>query len=219
MALPLMPKATAVWLVENTALTFKQIADFCGLHSLEVQGIADGDVAIGIKGIDPVMNEQLAASELERCQADPTASLQLKSSDNPAPVKRTKGPRYVPVSKRQDKPDAIAYLVRYYPELSDAQIGKLIGTTKPTITAIRDRTHWNSSQIQPRDPVTIGLCRQMDLDEQVQKARKAGRKPAEETVKPISADLMVTGDVEPAAPQSRVPDWMAGVRMGNLDNS
>ncbi|MEK9662858.1 MAG: cell cycle transcriptional regulator TrcR, partial [Alphaproteobacteria bacterium] len=152
MALPLMPKATAVWLVENTALTFDQIGDFTGLHKLEVQGIADGEVAIGIKGHDPVANGQLDASELERCQADPTARLVLRTSENPAPVKRTKGPRYVPVSKRQDKPDAIAYLLRYYPELSDAQIGKLIGTTKPTITAIRDRTHWNSSQIQPRDP-------------------------------------------------------------------
>jgi len=213
-----MPKATAVWLVENTALSFKQIADFCGLHPLEIQGIADGEVAIGIEGQDPVASGQLAQSELDRCQADATASLQLKTSENPAPVKRTKGPRYVPVSKRQDKPDAIAYLVRYYPELSDAQIGKLIGTTKPTITAIRDRSHWNSSQIQPRDPVTIGLCRQMDLDEQVEKARKAGRKPADESTTPISADLVVTGDEEPA-PASRVPDWMAGVSVGNTDNN
>ena len=218
MALPLMPKATAVWLVENTALTFKQIADFCGLHPLEVQGVADGEVAIGIKGQDPIASGQLSQAELDRCQADPTASLQLKTSENPAPVKRTKGPRYVPVSKRQDKPDAIAYLIRYYPELSDAQIGKLIGTTKPTITAIRDRTHWNSSQIQPRDPVTIGLCRQMDLDEQVEKARKAGRKPADESTTPISADLVVTEDDEPA-PASRVPDWMAGVSVGNLENN
>jgi hypothetical protein len=218
MALPLMPKATAVWLVENTALTFDQIGEFTGLHKLEVQGIADGEVAIGIKGHDPVANGQLDASELERCQADPTARLVLRTSENPAPVKRTKGPRYVPVSKRQDKPDAIAYLLRYYPELSDAQIGKLIGTTKPTITAIRDRTHWNSSQIQPRDPVTIGLCRQIDLDEQVDKARKAGRKPADESTTPISADLVVNSEDEPAPP-SRVPDWMAGVSMGNLDNN
>ena len=124
----------------------------------------------------------------------------------------------MPVSKRQDKPDAIAYLLRYYPELSDAQIGKLIGTTKPTIAAIRDRTHWNSSQIQPRDPVTIGLCRQMDLDEQVEKARKAGRKPADSGATPISADLVVTPEEEPTPP-SRVPDWMAGVSLANLDNN
>jgi hypothetical protein len=212
-----MPKATAVWLVENTSLTFRQIADFCGLHSLEVQGIADGEVAIGIKGHDPVANGQLTQAELGRCQADPTAHLQLRSSENPPPVKRTKGPRYVPVSKRQDKPDAIAYLIRYYPELSDSQIGKLIGTTKPTIKAIRERTHWNSSQIQPRDPVTIGLCRQMDLDEQVDNARKAGRKPAGESSTPISADLVVTPESEPS-PSSRIPDWMADVSVGGRNN-
>jgi len=211
MAAPLMPKGTAIWLVENTALTFQQIADFCGMHALEVQGIADGEVGAGMRGLDPVASGQLDWDEIERCSGDPTTRLKLKRTENPAPVKRTKGPRYVPLSKRQDKPDGIAYLLRYYPELSDAQICKLIGTTKPTINAIRDRTHWNSSQIQQRDPVTIGLCRQMDLDEAVEKARKAGRKPAENTSAPISADLIP--QEEPAIP-SRIPDWMADVRIG-----
>lgn len=215
MAEPLMPKGTAIWLVENTALTFDQIADFCGMHKLEIQGIADGEVGIGMLGLDPVANGQLETEELERCANDPTARLNVKSTENPEPVRRTKGPRYVPLSKRQDKPDGISYLLRYYPELSDAQISKLIGTTKPTINAIRDRTHWNSSQIQPRDPVTIGLCRQMDLDEAIEKGRKAGRKPAENTSAPISADLIP--QEEPAVP-SRIPDWMADVRVGGTGN-
>lgn len=211
MADPLMPKGTAIWLVENTALTFDQIAEFCGMHKLEIQGIADGEVGIGMLGLDPVVNGQLDWEEIERCVADSSARLGLKSTENPAPVKRTKGPRYVPLSKRQDKPDGIAYLLRYYPELNDPQISKLIGTTKPTISAIRDRTHWNSSQIQPRDPVTLGLCRQMDLDEAIEKGRKAGRKPAENTSAPISADLIP--QEEPAVP-NRIPDWMADVRIG-----
>ena len=216
MANPLMPKATAVWMVDNTSLTFEQIADFCGLHMLEVKAIADGEVGAGMRGLDPVANGQIEWAEIERCVADPAARLKLRESDNPAPVTRTKGPRYVPLSKRQDKPDGIAYLLRYYPELSDAQIGKLIGTTKPTINAIRDRSHWNSSQIRPRDPVTIGLCRQVDLDEALEKAHKAGRKPAEGTPAPISADLIP--EEEPAIP-SRIPDWMADVRLGGGGNN
>ena len=216
MAEPLMPKGTAIWLVENTALTFDQIADFCGMHKLEIQGIADGEVGIGMLGLDPVANGQLEWDEIERCSQDPSARLGIKATENPEPVRRTKGPRYVPLSKRQDKPDGIAYLLRYYPELSDAQISKLIGTTKPTINAIRDRTHWNSSQIQPRDPVTIGLCRQMDLDEAIEKGRKAGRKPAENTSAPISADLIP--QEEPAVP-SRIPDWMADVRVGGSSSN
>ena len=216
MAEPLMPKGTAIWLVENTALTFEQIADFCGMHKLEIQGIADGEVGIGMLGLDPVVNGQLEWDEIERCSQDPSSRLGIKATENPEPVRRTKGPRYVPLSKRQDKPDGIAYLLRYYPELSDAQISKLIGTTKPTINAIRDRTHWNSSQIQPRDPVTIGLCRQIDLDEAIEKGRKAGRKPAENTSAPISADLIP--QEEPAVP-SRIPDWMADVRVGGSGSS
>lgn len=186
MAAPLMPKATAVWLVDNTGLTFTQIAEFCGLHTLEVQGIADGEVAMNIAGLDPVTGGQLTREEIARCEADPEARLQLRASNMPAPKKR-KGPRYTPVSKRQDRPDAIAWLVRYHPELKDSQISKLVGTTKPTINAIRDRTHWNIANLKPTDPVALGLCTQIELDEAVQKAAeriakenaKAGISPEE----------------------------------------
>ena len=174
MANPLMPKATAVWLIDNTALSFEQIADFCGLHPLEVQAIADGEVSSGIQGIDPLQNGQVARSEIDKAEADTSYRMKILVSTLPQPKARSKGPKYVPVSKRGDKPDAIAWLVKHHPELKDAQVAKLVGTTKDTIDKVRDRTHWNSSQIQPRDPVTIGLCRQMDLDEQVDKARKAG---------------------------------------------
>ncbi|MEJ1994660.1 MAG: DUF1013 domain-containing protein [Limibacillus sp.] len=172
---PLMPKATAVWLVENTSLSFEQIADFCGLHRLEVQGIADGEVATGIHGMDPVANNQLTKEELERCQADPSASLQMAKQDLPQPAKRTKGPRYTPVAKRQDKPDGVAWLLRHHPELSDAQVGKLIGTTKNTIQAVRERSHWNSANIRPRDPVLLGLCSQSELNATVEKALKSAK--------------------------------------------
>ena len=178
MTQPLMPKATAVWLVENTTLSFQQIADFCGLHPLEVQGIADGEVAIGIVGLDPTLNGQLTKEEIERCKADPAASLKMAKHDIPLPAPRTKGPRYTPVSKRQDKPDAVAWLVRHHPELTDAQISKLIGTTKQTIAAVRDRTHWNSPNLRPRDPVLLGLCSQNDLNNAVIRARKAQEKAA-----------------------------------------
>ena len=173
MAQPLMPKATAVWLVENTALTFDQIADYCGLHMLEVKGIADGDVAQGIKGMDPVASSQLTRAEIERCQQDPSARLKMSESKHALPpVKPRKGPRYTPVSRRQDRPDAIAWLLRNHPELTDAQIGRLVGTTKPTIQSVRDRSHWNSPNIKPVDPVTLGLCSQIDLDAAVQKAAR-----------------------------------------------
>lgn len=170
MAQPLMPKATAVWLVENTTLTFGQIAEFCGLHELEVQAIADDEVAIGMVGLDPVANGQLTKEELDRCMADPKASLQILTSNIPTPVSRASGPRYTPVSKRQDKPDAIAWLVRRYPELTDGQIGKLLGTTKATITAVRDRTHWNSNNLKPRSPVELGLCSHNELNSALKKA-------------------------------------------------
>ncbi len=176
MALPLMPKATAIWLEENTTLTFDQIAEFCGLHPLEVQGIADGEVAIGMQGLDPVVRHQLTREEIERCEKDPTASLKLAEQDLPKPMKRTKGPRYTPVAKRQDKPDGIAWLARHHPELKDSQIARLIGTTKTTIQAVRERTHWNSPNIRPRDPVLLGLCNQADLNQAVEKARKAAEK-------------------------------------------
>jgi hypothetical protein len=178
MARLLMPKATAVWLVENTTLSFEQIAEFCGLHPLEVQGIADGEVAIGIVGLDPVANGQVSMEEIERAQKDPTLRLKLLRQNIPQPLPRTKGPRYTPVSKRQDKPDAVAWLVRHHPELGDAAIARLIGTTKSTIAAVRDRTHWNSSNLKPRDPVLLGLCTQTDLNAAVARARKAlGKQP------------------------------------------
>jgi uncharacterized protein len=170
MALPLMQKATAVWLVENTTLTFPQIAAFCGLHELEVNGIADGEVAQGIKGFDPVANRQLTADEIRRCEADPKARLKLMHNPAAEGEARRKGPRYTPLSKRQDRPAAIAWLVKFHPELTDGQISKLVGTTKPTIQSIRDRTHWNMANIQPVDPVALGMCRQTELDEAVAKA-------------------------------------------------
>ena len=176
MTQPLMPKATAVWLVENTALTFKQIADFCGLHILEVQAIADEEVAVGMQGLDPIANGQLTKDEIARCEADPSAKLAMVQSDIPQPSARGKGPRYTPLSKRQDKPDAIAWLLRHYPELSDAQIGRLIGTTKPTINAVRDRTHWNSPNLKPRSPVELGLCKHDDLRSALEKAQRKARK-------------------------------------------
>lgn len=176
MSQPLMPKATAVWLVENTSLEFEQIAEFCGLHRLEVQGIADDEVAVGIQGIDPIANSQLTQAEIDRCQADPTARLKLLKLDLPQPSKRTKGPRYTPVAKRHDKPDGIAWVLRHHPELKDSQISKLIGTTKTTIQSIRDRSHWNMANIRPRDPVLLGLCSQVDLNAAVEKARKAAEK-------------------------------------------
>ncbi|NKB57231.1 MAG: DUF1013 domain-containing protein [Alphaproteobacteria bacterium] len=177
MSLLLMPKATAVWLVENTTLTFIQIGDFCKLHELEVQAIADGEVAVGIVGLDPVTNGQLTKEEIERCEADPMERLKIAKSDIPQPVARQKGPRYTPVSKRADKPDAIAWMLKNQPDLTDAQISRLIGTTKPTINAVRDRTHWNSSNLQPRSPVEVGLCTHQELHDAVVLAvKKAAKK-------------------------------------------
>jgi uncharacterized protein len=172
MSKPLMAKATAVWLVDNTTLSFKQIADFCGLHELEVQGIADGDVATGVKGFDPVANNQLEAIEIERGQADTGYKLRLKYNAAAVGEEKRRGPRYTPLSKRQDRPAAILWLVKFHPELSDGAIGKLVGTTKPTIQAIRERTHWNIGQITPIDPVALGLCRQSELDTAVQAAAR-----------------------------------------------
>ncbi len=166
MTLPLMPKATAVWLIEKTALTFTQIADFCGMHPLEVQAIADGEVAAGIVGYDPVANMQVTADDIKRCEANPESRLRLIPPAMPA-VKRGRGARYTPVAKRNDRPDGIAFLLRNYPQLSEGQIAKLMGTTKDTIQKVRDRTHWNSPNIKPRDPVILGLCTQTDLHEAV----------------------------------------------------
>jgi hypothetical protein len=189
MALPLMPKATAVWLVENTGLTFEQIADFCGLHPLEVQAIADGEVAAQMQGLDPVANGQLDSAEIKRCEQDPASRLKMSVQAEPVPMVKHKGPRYTPISKRQDKPDALAWLLKNHPELSDGQISKLIGTTKPTIHAIRDRTHWNAPNIKPRHPVSLGLCTLQELDEVVARASK-GKKRA------VITDLAEQADPE-----------------------
>jgi hypothetical protein len=171
---PLMPKATAVWLVDNTGLTFEQIADFCGLHALEVKGIADGEVGMGIRGLDPVAGGQITREELDRCQADPKGRLKL-ARPAAADVKqpKRKEPRYTPLSKRQDRPDGIAWLLRNHPELTDQQVCKLLGTTKNTVNAVRERTHWKSAEIRPRDPVILGLCTQVDLDQAIMVAREA----------------------------------------------
>ena len=170
---PLMPKATAVWLVENTSLTFEQIADFCKLHPLEVKGIADGEVAAGIKGHDPITSGQLSREEIVAGEADKNHQLKLAVSKvRLPPPKKSRGPRYTPLSRRQDRPNAILWLVRNHPELKDAQIMRLVGTTKTTLQAIRDRTHWNSTSLSPLDPVTLGLCSQMDLDFEVNRAAK-----------------------------------------------
>jgi len=168
---PLMPKATAVWLIENTTLTFDQVADFCGLHPLEVKGIADGEVAAGIVGMDPIANGQVTREDIERCQKDPQARLKMAKTAIELPKRKGRGGRYTPVSKRQDKPDAIAWIVKFHPEVTDAAISKLLGTTKSTIQQIRDRSHWNYQNIRPRDPVGLGLCTQIDLDEAVRRAQ------------------------------------------------
>ena len=169
---PLMPKVTAVWLVDNTGLTFDQIAEFCGLHLLEVKGIADGDVATGVRGLDPVGQGMLTREEIARCEKDPKARLMIAKSvaTDVKPPKR-KESRYTPLSKRQDRPDAIAWLLRYHPEVSEQQICKLLATTKATVQAVRDRTHWKSPEIRPRDPVLLGLCSQTELDETIARAR------------------------------------------------
>jgi Uncharacterized protein conserved in bacteria len=197
MALPLMPKATAVWLIDNTSLTFDQVAQFTGLHALEVHGIADGDVAQGIKGLDPISSGLLTRAEIERCQNDPQARLtSTKRPSESLPEQKKKGSRYTPISKRQDKPDAINWLLRNHPELTDAQIVRLIGTTKNTINAVRDRTHWNSSNLQLIDPVALGLCSQMELDALVAKANaNKPTEPADEPgLAPIESQDMAQGD-------------------------
>ncbi len=201
---PLMPKATAVWLVENTSLAFEQIADFCKLHPLEVKGIADGEVAAGIKGLDPITTGQLTREEIEKAQKSPNHKLKIAVSKVKLPeVKRTtKGPRYTPLSRRQDRPNAILWLLRNHAELKDAQIIRLVGTTKATIQQIRERTHWNSSQLQPLDPVTLGLCSQIDLDFEVQRAAKD--RPA---AAPVDAGAtLLPAEVSTAAEREEEPE-------------
>ena len=199
---PLMPKATAVWLIDNTSLTFDQIAEFVGMHPLEVKGIADEDVAKGIKGIDPVSNGQLSREQIEEAEKNPEIHLQLAPSKYKLPqVKAKKTPRYTPVSKRQDKPDAIYWLIRNHPELTDADVIKLIGTTKATISKIRERGHWNSQNIKAVDPVTLGLSSQIELDFVVNRA--ANRKPRQPRKKPET--LKPVEDAAPANPESDAP--------------
>ena len=210
MALPLMQKATAVWLIDNTKLTFSQIAKFCGLHELEVNGIADGDVATGIRGMDPISNTQLTLEEIKRCEEDQTAELVLLK--NPAAIGEGKrrGPRYTPLSKRQDRPAAIAWIVKFHPELTDAQISKLIGTTKPTIQSIRARTHWNMANFQPVDPVALGLCKQVELDAMVAKSSKK-LDQAQSSKNDDSETTIVSTESSLIAADSKVPSNIAGL--------
>jgi hypothetical protein len=215
---PLMPKATAVWLVENTSLSFEQIAEFCSLHVLEVKGIADGDVAHGIKGMDPISSGQLTREEIARAEQDHDHKLQLAPSKVNVPEMKAKaGPRYTPVSRRHDRPNAVLWLLRNHPELRDSQIMRLVGTTKPTIQAIRDRTHWNSPNLTQQDPVTLGLCSQTDLDAEVKKAatrlekeRRENNKELEKagTLLPTSQTIPGMGpqpDIAPAPEPEQPP--------------
>jgi len=170
----LMPKATAVWLIDNTTLTFEQVADFCGLHRLEVKGIADGDVAENMRGVDPISGGELTREEIQKAEADEDYRMKMAPSKTAhIPQPKRKGARYTPVARRSDKPDAIAWFIRNHPEVTDAQISKLIGTTKTTINNVRDKSHWNSQNIRPVDPVTLGLCSQIELDEVIRKRQTA----------------------------------------------
>ena len=211
---PLMPKATCVWLIDNTALTFDQIGAFCGMHSLEVQAVADGEVAVGIIGRDPIAAGELTQAELTRCEADPAARLKISTIKVPRAAERTKGPRYTAMAKRQDKPDGIAWLVRNHPELADAQIGKLLGTTKNTIAAVRDRTHWNSQNIKPRHPVDLGLCTYLELNAAVETAR--ARLSPEERAAIEQREAEPEPEAEPANTQPSIAELFG--RMGGGSN-
>ena len=200
-----MPKATAVWLVDNTSLSFEQIADFCGLHPLEVNGIADGEVARDIRGADPIANGQLTREELDKAQADPAYRMKAEVSRHAELLKpQKKAPKYTPVSRRQDRPDAIAWFVRNHPEVADSQIAKLLGTTKATIDAIRTRSHWNAANVKPVDPVTLGLVSQMELDAVVRvAAEKKARDDAKNGIVPEGPTLAPAGE---AAPEPETAD-------------
>ncbi len=207
MSKPIMAKATAVWLVDNTTISFKQIADFCGLHELEVQGIADGDVAAGVKGFDPISNNQLTTDDIKAAEADPLHKLKLKFNAAAVGEEKRRGPRYTPLSKRQDRPNSILWLVKFHPELADSQIAKLVGTTKPTIQSIRNREHWNIANMQPVDPVALGLCKQSELDAAVQKAnakkaREGDVMSDEERRKLVSTEQSLGMDAEPKIPSA-----------------
>ena len=184
MTLPLMPKATAIWLVENTALTFKQIADFCGMHELEIKGIADGEVGMGIKGLSPISTNQLTKEEIDKAANDPEHSLELIQNEITIQTERDpKQKKYTPLSKRQERPDAISWLLRNHPELKDSQVAKLVGSTKNMVVSIKNKTNWNMSNIRPQDPVGLGLCKQVDLDEALEKAERSQKRAAKKKLK------------------------------------
>jgi uncharacterized protein len=204
---PLMPKATAVWLVDNTSLTFEQIADFCGLHPLEVKGIADEDVAKGIKGLDPVATDTLTREEIEKCEKNPALRLKMAPPKYKMPaVKIKKAPRYTPVSKRQDKPDAVYWLLRNHPEIPDAELIKLIGTTKATIQKIREHSHWNAANLKAVDPVTLGLCSQIELDLVVGRAAAKRERALKRAAKQGAALQPLADKPAEAAPASPPAD-------------
>ncbi len=217
MSLPLMPKATAVWLVENTALSFEQIAAFTGMHELEIQAIADGEVAIGIVGVNPITNGQLTQDELDKAEKDQKFKLKMNKTDIPLPTARSKGARYTPVSKRQDRPDAISWLLKHHPDLTDAQVSRLIGTTKPTILSVRDRSHWNATNIKPQNPVTLGLCTEAELEKAVviaqrratnaakAKVREANRRDREAKAAAAAAEAAANPPAEQAPAETATP--------------
>jgi len=216
---PIMAKATAVWLVDNTTLSFAQIAEFCGFHDLEVQGIADGDVAMGVKGFDPITNNQLEQAEIDKAEASPLYRMKLKYNPAATGEDKRRGPRYTPLSKRQDRPAAILWLVKFHPELADSQISKLVGTTKPTIQSIRERTHWNISNISPIDPVALGLCRQTELDAAVQKAaakklREGGVLSDDERRKLVSTEQSLGMGADP-----KIPTAISGLETFTLSDN
>ena len=195
MNLPLMPKATAIWLVENTSLSFKQIANFCGMHELEIKGIADGEVGAGIKGLNPITNNQLTKEEIERCSDNSDSDLQIIKNEISAKTEQSKKKKkYTPLSKRQDRPDAVYWLIRNHPELKDSQVAKLVGSTKSTIDAIRNRTHWNMSNIRPQDPIGLGLCKQIELDEALAKAERSMKRAQKKKEKEERERLALADD-------------------------
>ncbi len=216
---PLMARATAVWLIENTTLSFRQVGEFCGLHELEVQGIADGDVATGVRGFDPVANNQIELTEIRKGEADPLYRLKLKFNPASLGEEKRRGPRYTPLSKRQDRPAAILWLVKFHPELTDAQISRLVGTTKPTIQSIRERTHWNINALEPIDPVALGLCRQTELDAAVAKANERKIKDGSVMSDDERRKLVSTTQSLTMAPEPRLPSAIAGLESFTLSDT
>ena len=217
MAKPIMAKATAVWLVDNTTISFKQIADFVEMHELEVQGIADGDVAAGVKAFDPISNNQLTQEEIDAAQGDIMHRIKLKFNAAAEGEEKRRGPRYTPLSKRQDRPASIYWLVKFHPELTDGQVSKLVGTTKPTIQAIRERTHWNISNIQPIDPVALGLCKQSELDEAVQKA--AAKKAASGEVMNDDERRKLVSTEQSLGGEAKIPTAIEGLETFTLGDA